>query len=131
MRVSAAACSSVMPLRSRCARSCSPRLGIVLRHPVDLAHLARALRRTDDAVLFHDVDEAARAGEPDRHLALKHRHRGLARALDDPDGLLIALVVDLVSPIVADPRALLVLDDRQVVVGLALLPPVTNDSLDL
>src|SRR5438046_10140838 len=131
MRVSAAACSSVMPLRSRCARSCSPRLGIVLRHPVDLAHLAGTLRRSDDAVLFHDVDEPTRAGESDRHLPLEHRHRRLARALDDRDGFLVAIVVDLIATVVAYARALLVLDDREVVVGLALLPPVTDDLLDL
>src|SRR5438270_11028547 len=131
MRVSAAACSSVMPLRSRCARSCSPRLGIVLRHPVDLAHLAGALRRSDDAVLFHDVDEPARARETDRHLPLEHRHRRLARALHDLDGLLVAVVVDLIATVVADPRALLVLDDREVVVGLALLSPMTDDLRDL
>src|SRR5437763_2167746 len=115
MRVSAAACSSVMPLRSRCARSCSPRLGIVLRHPVDLAHLAGALRRTDDAVLLHDVDEPAGAREPDRHLALEHRDRGLPGALDDLDRLLVAVVVDLVAAVVARPRALLLLEDRDVV----------------
>src|SRR5438876_4468891 len=182
MRVSAAACSSVMPLRSRCARSCSPRLGIclisrlrgrgpwarsdrgdaltaghaslrsangapapslltakplvarlriILGHSVYLAHLPGALRRSDDAVLFHDVDEPARARETDRHLPLEHRHRRLARALHDLDGLLVAVVVDLIATVVADPRALLVLDDREVVVGLALLSPMTDDLLDL
>src|SRR6266571_7879688 len=110
MRVSAAACSRVMPFRSRCARSCSPRLGIVLRHPVYLAHLAGTLRRSDDAVLFHDVDEPARARETDRHLALQHRHRGLPRALDDLDGLFVAVIVALVPAVLAHPRALLVLD---------------------
>src|SRR5205085_6126499 len=99
MRVSAAACSSVMPLRSRCARSCSPRLGIVLRHPVDLAHLAGALRRSDDAVLFHDVDEPARAREADGHLSLKHRDGCLAGALHDLDGLLVPVIVDLVATV--------------------------------
>src|SRR5437870_11787627 len=102
MRVSAAACSSVMPLRSRCARSCSPRLGIVLRHPVDLAHLARPLRRSDDAVLFHDVDEPAGTREADGHLSLEHRDRRLAGALDDLDGLFVAVVVDLVATVLTD-----------------------------
>src|SRR5439155_26059696 len=75
--------------------------------------------------------EPARAREPDRHLALEHRHRGLAGALDDRDGLFIAVVVDLIATVVADARTLLVLDDREVVVGLALLPPVTDNLLDL
>src|SRR2546428_13380929 len=132
MRVSAAACSSVMPLRSRCARSCSPRvLGIVLRHAIDLAHLAGSLRRSDDAVLFHDVDEPTRAREADRHLPLKHRHGGLARALDDLDGLLVALVVDLIATVLTHSRPLLVLDDGKVVARLALLLPMTDDLLDL
>src|SRR5438270_12557312 len=131
MRVSAAACSSVMPLRSRCARSCSPRLGIVLRHPVDLAHLAGALRRSNDAVLFHDVDEPACAREADSHLALKHRDGSLAGALHDLDGLLVPVIVDLVATVLAHARAFLVLEDGHVVLGLALLPPVTDDLLDL
>src|SRR6266566_6734395 len=131
MRVSAAACSRVMPFRSRCARSCSPRLGIFLRHPVDLAHLPGSLRRSDDAVLFHDVDEPACAREADRHLPLKHRHGGLARALDDLDGLFIALVVDLVATVLTHSRSLLVLDDGKVIARLALLLPMTDDLLDL
>src|SRR5882672_1150773 len=131
MRVSAAACSRVIVFRSRCARSCSPRLGIVLGHPIDLAHLAGALRWSDDAVLFHDVDEPARAREADRHLALQHRHRRLAGALDDLDCLFVAVVVDLVATVLAHPCALLVLEDGHVVVRLALLPPVTDDLLDL
>src|SRR2546422_8603203 len=131
MRVSAAACSSVMPLRSRCARSCSPRvLGIVLRHAIDLAHLAGALRRSDDAVLFHDVDEPARPREPDRHLALEHRYGRLPRPLDDRDRFFVAIVVDLVRAVITCSGALLVLDGGEVVVGFALLPPVTDDLLD-
>src|SRR4029077_4912413 len=99
--------------------------------PVDLAHLSGSLRRSDDAALLHDVDEPARAREADRHLALEHRHRRLSRALDDLDGFLVAVVVDLVATVLTDPRALLVLDDGHVVLRLALLPPVTDDLLDL
>src|SRR5205823_8094066 len=115
IRVSAAACSRVMDFRSRCARSCSPRLGIVLRHPVDLAHLAGALRGSDDAVLFHDVDEPTCAREADRHLALKHRDGSLTGALHDLDGLLVPVIVDLIATVLAYARAFLVLDDGHVV----------------
>src|SRR5256886_15087425 len=99
MRVSVAACSRVIVFRSRWARSCSRRLGIVLGHPIALAHLAGALRWSDDAVLFHDVDEPARAREADRHLPLEHRPRRLAGALDDLARLFVTLVVDFVAAV--------------------------------
>src|SRR5713226_10403388 len=100
MRVSAAAWSRVMPFFSRCARSVSPSRDISVllgawARAVDLAHLSRSLRRSDDAVLLHDVDEPPGAREPDRHLPLQHRHRRLTRALHDLYRLLVAVVVDL------------------------------------
>ena len=106
-------------------------LRVVLEGQVDVAHLPWTLRGTDDAVAFHDVDEPAGTREADRHLPLEHRHGRLARALDDVDGLLVAVVVDVVTVVVTRLRALPVLDDGHVISRVALLLPMADDELDL
>src|SRR3989442_5379669 len=156
MRVSAAAWSSVIPFFSRCARRLSPSLlkglrpfrlfrstqGLrpfhpsllaaapaPIRHDVHLAHLPGPERGTDDALALHEVDETARAREADRHLPLEHGHRSLPGPLHDVHGLFVPLVVDIVAGVVARPGALLVLEDREVVMGLALLLPVAGGGV--
>src|SRR5256712_3247947 len=158
MRVSAAAWSSVIPFFSRCARRLSPSLlkglrpfrlfrstqGLrpfhpsllaaapaPIRHDVHLAHLPGPLRGADDTLALHEVDETARAREADRHLPLEHGYRSLPGPLHDVHGLFVPLVVDVVAGVLARPGALLVLEDREVVMGLALLLPVAGDELDL
>src|SRR3989442_1873460 len=158
MRVSAAAWSSVIPFFSRCARGLSPSLlkgldpfgftrsgkGLPpfrpsplaaapapIRHDVHLAHLPGPLRGADDTLALHEVDETARAREADRHLPLEHGYRSLPGPLHDVHGLFVPLVVDVVAGVLARPGALLVLEDREVVMGLALLLPVAGDELDL
>src|SRR5437870_10523237 len=157
MRVSAAAWSSVIPFFSRCARRLSPSLlkglrpfrlfrstqGLrpfhpsllaaapaPIRHDVHLAHLPGPLRGADDTLALHEVDETARAREADRHLPLEHGHRSLPGPLHDVHGLFVPLVVDVVAGVLARPGALLVLEDREVVMGLALLLPVAGGELD-
>src|SRR3989441_4605099 len=145
MRVSAAAWSSAIPFFSRCARRVSPSLlkGLrpfhpsllaaapaPMRHDVHLAHLPGPLRGADDALALHEVDETAGAREADRHLPLEHGHRSLPGPLHDVHGLFVPLVVDVVAGVLARPRALLVLEDREVVMRLALLLPVAGDQLD-
>src|SRR2546428_1692732 len=145
MRVSAAAWSSVIPFFSRCVRRLSPSLlkGLrpfhpsllaaapaPIRHDVHLAHLPGPLRGSDDTLALHEVDETARAREADRHLPLEHGHRSLPGPLHDVHGLFVPLVVDVVAGVLARPGALLVLEDREVVMGLALLLPVAGARLD-
>src|SRR2546427_1003934 len=153
MRVSAAAWSSVIPFFSRCARRLSPSLlkglrpfrlfrsteGLrpfpppllaaapaPIRHDVHLAHLPGPLRGADDTLALHEVDKTARAREADRHLPLEHGYRSLPGPLHDVHGLFVPLVVDVVAGVLARPGALLVLEDREVVMGLALLLPVAG-----
>src|SRR3989442_9277048 len=155
MRVSAAAWSSVIPFFSRCARGLSPSLlkglrpfalfgspqGLrpfppsllaaapaPIRHDVHLAHLPGPLRGADDTLALHEVDETARAREADRHLPLEHGYRSLPGPLHDVHGLFVPLVVDVVAGVLARPGALLVLEDREVVMGLALLLPVAGEG---
>src|SRR3989442_3222138 len=151
MRVSAAAWSSAIPFFSRCARRVSPSLlkgqgplrreapafhpsllaaaPAPMRHDVHLAHLPGPLRGADDALALHEVDETAGAREADRHLPLEHGHRSLPGPLHDVHGLFVPLVVDIVAGVVARPGALLVLEDREVVMGLALLLPVAGGGV--
>src|SRR6185437_7277161 len=98
----------------------------------DLPHLARPDGRADDALLLHDVDEPARAREADGHLPLEHRHRRLAGAGHDVDRLLVPVVVDLrVAAVLALARAILALEDLELVARVALDLPVARDGLDL
>src|SRR6266702_2688759 len=129
-----------MPLPSRCPRRMSPSvdtLALAARArraaAIDLAHLARPLRRSDDAILFHDVDEPARAREADGHLPLQHRDRGLAGACDDIHGFLAAVVVDLIAIALTPRETVGALDDLlvAVVADARLERPVMADRLDL
>src|SRR5712691_12543445 len=138
MRVSDAACSSVMPFFSRCARSVSPSRAtlLLLARPsraVHLSEFAWPAVRPDDAAPLHDVDEPAGAREADRHLSLQHRDRRLAFVADDLDRLFVALVVDVLTVGLASGQAVRALDDLRMAVvrGPALQRPVAADELDL
>src|SRR6185503_2743552 len=62
-----------------------------------LAGLAANARR-HQPLCFHHVHQAGGAAEPDAHLPLQIRDRGLAGAHDDPRGLVVELVLLELEP---------------------------------
>src|SRR5690349_7371474 len=62
----------------------------------DLA-LVRVVRRADDALLLHLLDEPRRAVVADAQLALDPRDRRVARRGDDVDRLVVHVVVGLAA----------------------------------